>query len=136
MIIRTYSELSSLKTFEERFDYLKISGQVGVPTFGHDRYLNQRFYKSVEWDQVRNEVIARDLGLDLGVDGHDIFDTIIVHHMNPMVPDDIKHANGDILDPEFLITTSLQTHNAIHFGNKDLLATLPVERRPGDTKLW
>src|SRR5690606_15599126 len=101
-----------------------------------DRYLNQRFYTSKEWRDVRNFVIARDEGLDLGVPGYEIFDKIIIHHMNPMVAEDIVHGNDDILDPEFLITTTHQTHNAIHYGDENLLAKPLVERRPGDTRLW
>lgn len=136
MIIRSYSELSELKTFEERFEYLRIGGQAFGETFGFERYINQGFYQSAEWKSVRNKVIARDLGRDLGVEGFDIFDKVIVHHMNPMLPIDIVSYNDDILNPEYLITTSLNTHNAIHYGNSDNLVLPPVERRPGDTKLW
>jgi len=136
MRIRSYSELRRLETFEERYRYLQLRGQVGDPTFGFDRYLNQRFYTSKEWRDVRNFVIARDEGLDLGVPGYEIFDKIIIHHMNPMVAEDIVHGNDDILDPEFLITTTHQTHNAIHYGDENLLAKPLVERRPGDTRLW
>lgn len=136
MIIRSYSELSELKTFEERFEYLRIGGQAFGETFGFERYLNQGFYQSAEWKSARNKVIARDLGRDLGIEGFDIFDKVIVHHMNPMLPIDIVSYNDDILNPEYLITTSLNTHNAIHYGNSDNLVLPPVERRPGDTKLW
>lgn len=137
MIIRSYSELRQLESFEARFDYLKLGGSVGRPTFGFDRYINQRFYTSSEWKRIREHVIARDLGMDLGVEGHDIHDRIIIHHMNPMVPDDIVHEDSSILDPEFLITTRHLTHNAIHYGS-DVRLILPetTERSLGDTKLW
>lgn len=136
MQIRKYSELIQWTSFEDRFDYLSLGGSVGCSTFGFDRYLNQRFYTSKEWKDIRNHVIARDRGLDLGVEEHEIFDKILIHHMNPIQPSDIVEGSMDILDPEFLITTSHKTHNAIHYGNRDLLASAPIERRPGDTKLW
>lgn len=136
MRIRTYSELSRLSSFEDRFEYLKLSGQVGVATFGFDRYINQSFYTSRQWRQVRDKIIARDLGLDLGADGHEIYDKVIIHHMNPMAPEDIIHGDEDILDPEYLISTSHRTHNAIHYGDSSLLPKPLVERRPGDTRLW
>ena len=136
MMLRTYSELRSLRTFEERFEYLKLQGSVGHSTFGFERYLNQRFYTSTQWRQTRNHIITRDLGADLGVEGYDIFDRIIVHHMNPMVPDDITHGDPDILNHEYLIATSHNTHNAIHYGDSSLLVKPVVERRPGDTRLW
>lgn len=136
MFIRTYSELIQIPTFEERYEYLKLDGSVGTPTFGFDRYLNQRFYTSSEWKRVRNNIIARDLGLDLGVVGYDIRDRIIVHHMNPMIVNDLVDFNSAVLNPEYLITTCHQTHNAIHYGDSSLLPSLPVERAPGDTKLW
>lgn len=134
--IRTYSELRRLHTFEERFDYLELKGSVGESTFGFDRWLNQRFYTSREWRWARNFVISRDNGCDLGVPGYEIHSGAMVHHMNPMSADDITHGNEDILDPEYLILVSLNTHNAIHYGGKDLLPKGPVERRPGDTALW
>lgn len=133
---RSYSELQRLHTFEERFEYLKLGGAVGKATFGFERYLNQRFYTSSEWRQVRQHVIARDLGLDLGVEGHEIHDKIIIHHLNPMRPVDLTQGNEDILNPEYLITTNHPTHNAIHYGDLSLVPTSFVERRPGDTKLW
>lgn len=136
MITRTYSELRQLQTFEERFDYLKLGGSVSQDTFGFDRYINQSFYRSTEWRKVRNDVIARDLGRDLGVEGFDIHTKIVVHHMNPMVPRDIIDEFDGILDPEFLITTSLNTHNAIHYGSSGTLILPDPERFPGDTKLW
>lgn len=135
-MIKTYSELRRLNTFDERFDYLKLGGVVGRSTFGFDRYLNQEFYKSDLWKRARRIVIGRDYGRDLGIEGHEIFDRVYVHHMNPIAPDDIKHSNVDILDPEFLITISHATHNAVHYGDKNLLPKPFVERRPGDTKLW
>ena len=135
-MIRRYSELRHIPTFEERFDYLKLNGSVGRETFGFDRYINQRFYTSKEWRDVRHHVIARDLGLDLGAEGYEINSRILIHHMNPIVVDDILHKNDDILDPEFLITTCHNTHNAIHYGDSSLLPKPLVERSRGDTKLW
>ena len=135
-MIRRYSELRHIPTFEERFDYLKLNGSVGRETFGFDRYINQRFYTSKEWRDIRHYVIARDLGLDLGVEGYEINSRILIHHMNPIVVDDILHKNDDILDPEFLITTCHNTHNAIHYGDSNLLPKPLVERSRGDTKLW
>lgn len=123
-------------SFEDRFEYLQLNGVVGESTFGFDRYLNQMFYTSYEWRHARNEVIARDVGMDLGVDGYEIFDKVIIHHMNPMTSDQIKHSDPDILNPEYLITTSHNTHNAIHYGDASLLSRPMVERRPGDTNLW
>lgn len=125
-----------LKTFRDRYDYLKLSGGVGIETFGADRYLNQDFYRSKEWRRVRDEVIIRDNGCDLGMPGYEIYDRIYIHHMNPITAEDILDRNEDILNPEFLICVSFDTHNAIHFSDESLLPKLPVERRPGDTKLW
>lgn len=136
MMIRNYRELSRLETFEERFEYLKLKSYVGRDTFGFDRYLNQRFYRSSEWRHIRQHVIARDLGCDLGIEGYEIYDRIIIHHMNPINPNDIIHGNDDIIDPEFLITTTHSTHNAIHYGDPSQIPHQLVERRPGDTKLW
>lgn len=135
-IFRTYSELARLETFDERYEYLKIKGRVGDPTFGFERYLNQRFYISSEWKRIRQHVIARDLGFDLGIEDHPIFDKVIIHHMNPMDPNDIINSNEDILDIEFLITTSHRTHNAIHYGDKSLLYKPYTPRFSGDTNLW
>lgn len=134
--IRRYSELRLLNTFEERYNYLRIGGYVGESTFGFERYLNQSFYRSREWKRTRDVVIARDEGLDLGVPGYEIYDRVIIHHMNPMTIEDIENGSEDILDPEFLITTTHRTHNAIHYGDQSLLIRPLVERRPGDTKLW
>lgn len=133
---RSYSELVSFSSFEERYDYLQLRGVVADTTFGYDRWLNQDFYRSKEWRDIRHHVIARDLGMDLGVEGFEIHDRIIIHHMNPMIPKDIVDNAAYILDPEFLITTTHQTHNAIHYGDRSLLTTAPVERLPGDTTLW
>lgn len=135
-MIRTYSELRRIRDFEERYRYLALRGSVGQSTFGFDRYINQAFYTSREWRQVRQQVIARDLGCDLGVEGYEIHDRVIIHHMNPMDVDDIAHGDSDILDPEYLITTTHRTHNAIHYGDERLLPRQLVERRPGDTRLW
>lgn len=135
-MIRTYSELSRLSSFEDRFDYLNLHGFVGEETFGFDRYLNQQFYRSREWKLIRHEVIARDLGCDLGIPGQDIHGRIIIHHMNPMTPDHIKHGDFSILDPNYLITTTHKTHNAIHYGDASLLPKPITQRTSGDTKLW
>jgi hypothetical protein len=136
MKTRRYSELRHLSTFEERFEYLSLRGVVGESTFGFDRWLNQQFYKSREWRDARTFVIARDNGCDLGVSGFDIFRNPLVHHMNPLTTDDIQHGESWIIDPEFLITVSHKTHNAIHYGDEGLLPKNPVIRKPGDTKLW
>lgn len=135
-MIRTYKELSRLKTFEERFDYLKLSGSIGTETFGFDRYINQMFYRSKEWKSIRNHVIVRDNGCDLGVEGREIQKGIIVHHINPIKIDDIVSATEFLMNPDYLICTSLKTHNAIHYGDSNLLDKDPIIRRPGDTKLW
>ena len=134
--IRTYSELIKLKTFEERFEYLKIGGKVGEETFGFDRYLNQLLYKKPEWKKVRNDVIVRDRGYDLGTEGYDIVGKVLVHHMNPITIDDIIYRLDYVLNPEFLISTGLMTHNAIHYGNADLLPKAPIERTKNDTCPW
>lgn len=135
-MIRTYSELTNLLTFEERFEYLKLEGVVGRSTFGFDRWINQQFYTSREWKQVRTQVIARDMGYDLGIEGFEIHEGVYIHHMNPMTPEDIYHNNEDILNPEFLISCSLKTHNAIHYGDERMLPKPFIERRAGDTTPW
>ena len=135
-MIRTYSELIRLSTFMERYKYLRLGGDVGRSTFGFDRYINQRFYTSSEWKEVRRYVIIRDNGCDLGFDGYDIQVGPLIHHMNPMTQDDILHKEDWILDPEFLITTTHNTHNAIHYGDSNLLPKTVVERTYNDTKLW
>jgi len=134
--IRTYLELRQLETFEERFRYLKLDGGVGTATFGFDRWVNQRFYKSREWKRTRNHVIVRDNGCDLGILGFEIATDLLIHHMNPISLDDIEHGEEGLLDPNFLITTSLRTHNAIHYGDESLLPRGPIVRKAGDTKLW
>ena len=134
--IRTYSELSQLTTFEDRYQYLKLPGIVGQATFGFDRWLNQEFYRSREWQSAREFVIVRDEGCDLGIPGHEIHSGLLVHHMRPMSVRDIEHGETWIIDPEFLIVTSHRTHNAIHYGDESLLPREPVSRRPGDTTLW
>ncbi len=136
MRIKTYSELITFKTFHERFEYLALYGKVGHSTFGADRYLNQNFYRSREWRRVRNEVIIRDGGCDLGIPGLDIYDKIYVHHMNPVTVEDIYDNYELLVNPEFLICTSFNTHQAITFGDKNNIFRLPSERRKGDTKLW
>ena len=135
-MIRTYSELSRLPTFEQRFQYLALRGSVGRSTFGFDRWINQRFYTSREWRRIRHHVILRDESCDLGVVDYEIYDKIVIHHMNPMGASEIVHGDEDILDPEFLITTTHQTHNAIHYGDENLLPRKHIERRAGDTQLW
>lgn len=134
-MIRRYSELCRLQTFEERFDYLKLKGVVGESTFGFDRYLNQLLYRSSEWKRVRNAVIVRDDGCDMGLADYPA-NRIIVHHMNPLSVEDLENRSDLIFDPEFLICVSFNTHNAIHFGDETLLPKLPVERKPGDTCPW
>lgn len=134
-MIRTYEELSKCRTFEERFEYLKLNGQVGSDTFGFDRYLNQKFYKSDRWKRIRDIVILRDNGCDLGVSGYDIYGKVIIHHMNPLNQDDIVNQTDYLLNPNYLICTSHNTHNAIHYGSSELFQT-EVERRPNDTCPW
>lgn len=135
--IRTYSELITLPTFEERFAYLKLDGIVGVDTFGFDRIFNQQFYRSKEWKKVRDSIIVRDNGCDLGIEGRDIRgQRIIIHHMNPISLNDITKATDYLMNPEYLITTIHNTHNAIHYGDSNLLTTAPIERSRFDTCPW
>jgi len=135
--IRTYSELSKLKTFRERYEYLKLGGTVGEDTFGFDRYLNQIFYTSKEWKRIRNFVITRDNGCDLGIPDHKIIDDLIlVHHMNPITKDDIINKSEILLNPEYLITTVKSTHDAIHYGDESLLVEDYIERSKNDTCPW
>ena len=136
MKTRTYSELLTFRTFEERYEYLSLRGSVGVATFGFDRYLNQDFYNSRTWRVLRDKIIVRDNACDLGIQGREIFDSIRIHHLNPMSIEDVEQGNPAILNPEFLICTSINTHNIIHFGSSKNLTRLPVERRKGDTTLW
>lgn len=135
--IRRYSELIKLPTFEERFEYLKLDGRVGKMTYGSDRIFNQAFYRSKEWRDFRNKVIARDNGCDLGIEDREIFDKLIVHHINPMTIRDLEEGGEELFDMENFICCSHNTHEAIHYGDSSLLIkTEFVERRPGDTKLW
>ena len=134
--IRTYSEIITLKTYEERFDYLKIGGQVGRETFGYDRYLNQILYNTKQWKKFRREIIIRDNACDLACEGYEINYRILVHHINPITVEDIINRNPMIFDPENAITTTHRTHNAIHYGDKNLLMSQPVERTPNDTCPW
>lgn len=136
MVTKSYSEMLQHSTFEERFRYLSLHGSVGRETFGFDRYVNQAFYTSREWRALRFEIIARDLGCDLGVQGYEIHDQILIHHMNPIGVKHVLDRDPDILNPEYLICTTKRTHNAIHFGDESQLPRVLVERRPGDTKLW
>lgn len=136
MNIRTYSELSKLTTFEERYQYLRLGGRVGEETFGFDRWINQMFYKDPEWLKIRDEVIIRDNGCDLGIEGREIYSRIIVHHMNPITKADILDRSEFLLNPEYLICTVKNTHDAIHYGDENLLITLPMERSANDTCPW
>ena len=135
-MLRTYSELITLPTFKERFQYLQLSGSVGVDTFGYDRYLNQLFYRSPEWKQLRHEIIVRDNGCDLAMDGYDIYGRIIIHHLNPLIKEDILNRSDYLLNPEFLVCTTHKTHNAIHYGDESLLITEPIVRSRNDTCPW
>lgn len=136
-IIRTYSELIKLPTFKERFEYLKLGGVIGEETFGFDRYLNQMFYKSREWKKLRNDIIVRDNGCDLAMPDREIIDqTILIHHMNPLTKEDILNMTEFVLNPEYLICTILNTHNAIHYGNSDLLYQEPIIRYKNDMCPW
>lgn len=136
LMMKTNTELCQLETFDERFDYLALKSRIGVATFGFERHLNQQFYTSRTWRDVRRTVIARDRGLDLAIPGREIYNKIIIHHMNPMTIEDIEDGNPDIIDPEFLISVSHETHNAIHYGDKSRLPQPWTERKPGDTLFW
>ena len=136
MTIKTYSELILLPTFEERFEYLRLDGKVGEDTFGFDRYLNQLFYQSQEWKKIRDYVIIRDNACDLGVEGYDIYSKVLIHHMNPITARDIEKRTDLLLDPEYLISTTHNTHNAIHYGDESLLMIEPVVRTKYDTCPW
>lgn len=136
MSIKTYSELITLPTFEERFRYLRLRGAVGEDTFGFDRYLNQTFYRSAEWKRVRDLVIIRDNGCDLALEGHEIYGKILIHHMNPITVKDIRTASELLLNPDYLICVTHATHNAIHYGDEHLLVKAPIERTPNDTCPW
>lgn len=136
MTIRNHTDLEKLETLEERFAYLQLRGLPGVDTFGFDRWMNQKFYSSREWRQVRSFVIARDLGMELGAEDIPVRGSIYIHHMNPITVSDITDATDNLLDPEFLISCSLNVHNAVHYGDESLLPRPFVERRPGDTRQW
>ena len=135
-MIRCYSDLIQLKTFPERFSYLKIHGKVGEDTFGYDRYVNQALYKSKRWERTRHNIIIRDNGCDLGIEGRELDNYIIVHHMNPLTLEDIEEERDVVFNPEYLICCSSRTHKAIHFGDEELLQRDPVIRRPHDTCPW
>lgn len=135
-MLRCYTDLIQLTTFKERYEYLRLGGIVGQDTFGFDRYLNQKFYHSPEWKRIRRDVIIRDEGRDLGMEGYELHSGIYVHHMNPIDPKDLVNVPDAILNPEYLICVSKQTHDAIHFGDASLLPKLPVERIPNDTCPW
>lgn len=135
-MIRTYSKLIRLPTFLDRFRYLKLGGQVGVETFGYDRYLNQTLYRTSEWKRFRRDIIIRDNGCDLACEGYEIIGKIIVHHINPISVEDVIKRDAKVFDPENVISTVLNTHNAIHYGDEGLLITEPIERKPNDTCPW
>jgi hypothetical protein len=136
MNTRTYSELMRLETFIDRYRYLRIGGAIGEETFGFDRYLNQVLYKSDEWKRFRNKIILRDNGCDLACEGYEIVGKILIHHINPITVEDVIRRDPKIFDEENVIATSLNTHNAIHYGDEGLLATEPIVRRPNDTCPW
>lgn len=133
---KTYNDMRRLQTFEERFDYLKLQGLVGAETFGRNRYLNQTFYRSPKWKKTRREVIIRDNGCDLGMDGYDILDEIIIHHLNPITEEDLLCDTPALYDLNNLVCVSHSTHNALHYGDASLIPKLPVERTPNDTCPW
>lgn len=133
---RSYTELIRIDSLEGRYDYLRVHAKIGVDTFGFDRWINQAFYRSAQWRSIRSRVIDRDRGCDMGVAGNEIFDRVVIHHMNPMTVDDLVEGDPSMLDPEYLITVSNNSHNAIHFGDRELLPKPFVPRRPGDTQLW
>lgn len=135
-MIRSYREMRQLRTFKERFEYLSLKGVVGESTFGFDRYINQKFYRSTEWRTLRSKIIVRDNGCDLGVEGYEIVGRILIHHINPIGVEHIKHSDEALFDPDNLISVTHQTHNAIHYGDENLLSKPLVERRKNDTKLW
>lgn len=134
--MKTYTELIQFSTFEDRFNYLKLDGNVGEETFGFDRWLNQKFYKSQEWQNIRDFVIIRDGGCDMAMDGYEIHGKLYVHHMNPIEQNDILHSTDKLIDPEYLVCVSHSTHNAIHYGDISILQTDPVIRTPNDTCPW
>jgi hypothetical protein len=135
-MIRCYSDLIQLETFKERYYYLKLHGKVGEDTFGFDRYINQSLYKSDKWKKTRSQIIIRDNGCDLGIEGHELDNYIVIHHMNPLTLEDIEEERDVVFNPEYLISCSSRTHKAIHFGDENLLPKDFIERRPNDTCLW
>lgn len=135
-MVRTYTELSRLQTLEERFSYLKVGGTVGLATFGMERYVNQQFYRSSEWKNIRDYVIARDLGMDMGLHDMPVRGAYFIHHMNPLTMEDFEFGSANLLDPDGLITCGMASHNAIHYGDVGLLPRPYVERQPGDTRSW
>ena len=136
MGIKTYSELITIPTFEERFEYLQLKGSVGKDTFGYDRHLNQVLYRSPEWKRLRNQIIIRDGGCDLACDGYDIYDKVLIHHLNPITVEDVLTRSRKVFDPDNLVCVSHNTHNAIHYGDVDLLVTGPIIRTKNDTCPW
>lgn len=136
MIVKSYSEMIALPTFIERYRYLRLGGRVGEETFGFDRWLNQKFYKDIEWMRARDKVIIRDNGCDLGMEGHEIRGRIYVHHINPITKEDILRRDPCLFDPENLICTIKNTHDAIHYGDESLLIVAPTIRSPNDTCPW
>ena len=136
MSIRAYSELITIPTFEERFEYLQLKGSVGKDTFGYDRYLNQVLYRSPEWKRLRNQIIIRDCGCDLACDGYDIYGKVLIHHLNPITVEDVLTRSRKVFDPDNLVCVSHSTHNAIHYGDVDLLVTGPIIRTKNDTCPW
>ena len=136
MSIRTYSELITIPTFEERFEYLQLKGSVGKDTFGYDRYLNQVLYRSPEWKRLRNQIIIRDGGCDLACDGYDVYGKVLIHHLNPITVEDVLARSRKVFDPDNLVCVSHNTHNAIHYGDVDLLITGPIIRTKNDTCPW
>lgn len=135
-MIRRYSEMIKFPTIEERFEYVKLGGAVGVETFGWDRYLNQQFYRSKEWKEFRNSMIIRDNGCDLALDGYEIQSNLFLHHLNPITVEDILHNSEVLLDPENVVCVSRRMHQAIHYGDEDMIPKPLVERKPGDTIPW
>ena len=136
MSIRTYSELITIPTFEERFEYLQLKGSVGKDTFGYDRYLNQVLYRSPEWKRLRNQIIIRDAGCDLACDGYDVYGKVLIHHLNPITVEDVLARSRKVFDPDNLVCVSHNTHNAIHYGDVDLLVAGPIIRTKNDTCPW
>lgn len=136
MRIRTYSELITLPTFKERFEYLRLDGTIGEETFGYNRYLNQMLYRTAEWKRFRNEIIVRDNGCDLACEGYDIHGKVLVHHINPITMEDVLNRTKKVFDPDNVISTTLNTHNAIHYSDESILLMAPIERKPNDTCPW